>query len=190
LPWRTSLRGNKRQAADALLNDVSDRRDMIQYPKFLEKRWQIGRSPTESTCKTLTDHLKWSGRCNNDNTARLSRSYQLSAISYQPNQGAPGWLGWSSRLAHPTPALPATGEGTQPRLVLSPPACGGIKGGSWLAHPTPPTLPKICADCEEIRGLLCRLGPNRGRPSLTSSDARRKHSGLGGNTSPISPACA
>jgi len=55
-----------------------------------------------------------------------------------------------------TPALPATGEGAKPRLVLSPPACGGIKGGSWLAHTTPPTLPKICADCEDIRGLRSR----------------------------------
>ena len=68
-----------------------------------------------------------------------------------------GWPGWSSWLVHPTPALPATGEGAQPRSVLSPPACGGIKGGSWLAHTNPPTLPKMCADCEEIGGLLYRL---------------------------------
>lgn len=61
LGWRASLGRSKRQAADALLNYVSDRRDMIQYPAFQEKGWQIGSGPTEATCKTLTARLKGSG---------------------------------------------------------------------------------------------------------------------------------
>lgn len=61
LAWRNALRGNKRQAADTLLNYVSDRREMIQYPTFQAKGWQIGSGPTEATCKTLTMRLKGSG---------------------------------------------------------------------------------------------------------------------------------
>lgn len=59
--WRATLRSSKRQAADTLLNFVSDRRDMIQYPEFQKKNWQIGSGPTEATCKTLTTRLKGSG---------------------------------------------------------------------------------------------------------------------------------
>lgn len=61
LNWRAGLRRGQRKAADALLNYVSDRRDMIQYPEFQEKGWQIGSGPTEATCKTLTMRLKGSG---------------------------------------------------------------------------------------------------------------------------------
>jgi hypothetical protein len=61
LSWRGTLRGPKRAAADTLLNYVSERRDMIQYPMFQEKGWQIGSGPTEATCKTLTARLKGSG---------------------------------------------------------------------------------------------------------------------------------
>ena len=61
LTWRAGLRHGKRRAADTLLNYVSERRDMILYPKFQEKGWQIGSGPTEATCKTLTARLKGSG---------------------------------------------------------------------------------------------------------------------------------
>jgi hypothetical protein len=61
LSWRATLGRGKRQAADGLLGYVSDRRDMIQYPEFQEKGWQIGSGPTEATCKTLTARLKGSG---------------------------------------------------------------------------------------------------------------------------------
>ena len=61
--WRASIRGKKsREAADRLLNYVSERRDMIQYPEFQEKGWQIGSGPTESRCKTSTSRLKGRGR--------------------------------------------------------------------------------------------------------------------------------
>ncbi len=60
--WRTTLRGpGKRRAADQLMGYMSERREMILYPEFIEKGWQIGSGPTEATCKTLTARLKGSG---------------------------------------------------------------------------------------------------------------------------------
>lgn len=60
--WRADLRGKKREAADRLLNYVSQRWDMINYPEFQERGWQIGSGPTESRCKTSTFRLKGRGR--------------------------------------------------------------------------------------------------------------------------------
>lgn len=61
--WRATLRSPaKKKHADRLLNYVSDRRDMIQYPAFIQKSWQIGSGPTESRCKTSTSRLKGRGR--------------------------------------------------------------------------------------------------------------------------------
>ncbi|GIW85524.1 MAG: hypothetical protein KatS3mg107_1184 [Gemmataceae bacterium] len=62
LDWRGTLRGAKRQAADALLGYVGERREMIRYPEFVAKGWQLGSGPTESCCKTLTARLKGRGR--------------------------------------------------------------------------------------------------------------------------------
>jgi hypothetical protein len=60
--WRTRLRSKaKRRAADGLMGYVSERSDMIRYPMFAAKGWQIGSGPTEATCKTLTARLKGSG---------------------------------------------------------------------------------------------------------------------------------
>jgi hypothetical protein len=60
--WRAALRGPaKRKAADTLLRYVNERHDMILYPEFAAKGWQIGSGPTEATCKTLTARLKGSG---------------------------------------------------------------------------------------------------------------------------------
>jgi hypothetical protein len=61
--WRTSLRSPaKKRAADRLLNYVSERRGMIDYPRFQRRGWQIGSGPTESRCKTSTARLKGRGR--------------------------------------------------------------------------------------------------------------------------------
>lgn len=61
--WRAGLRGRRRkQAADRLLNYVHQRQDMIQYPRFQRRGWQIGSGPTESRCKTSTARLKGRGR--------------------------------------------------------------------------------------------------------------------------------
>jgi hypothetical protein len=61
--WRATLRSPaKKQAADRLLNYISERRDMIDYPQFQSRGWQIGSGPTESRCKTSTHRLKGRGR--------------------------------------------------------------------------------------------------------------------------------
>jgi hypothetical protein len=61
LEWRMGLRRGRRAAADRLLNYISERREMIKYPEFAAKGWQIGSGPTEATCKTLTARLKGAG---------------------------------------------------------------------------------------------------------------------------------
>ncbi len=72
LPWRLALRRSGKERADQLLNYVSERRDMICYPAFQAKGWQIGSGPTEATCKTLTARLKGSGmRWDGDNAEAI-----------------------------------------------------------------------------------------------------------------------
>jgi hypothetical protein len=72
LEWRAGLQRGQREAADRLLGYVSERREMIQYPEFASKGWQIGSGPTEATCKTLTARLKGSGmRWDADNAEAL-----------------------------------------------------------------------------------------------------------------------
>jgi hypothetical protein len=62
LTWKTGLRGRKqRQAAEQLLNYVTDRRPMIRYPEFLAQGRDIGSGPTESMCRATTERLKGVG---------------------------------------------------------------------------------------------------------------------------------
>jgi hypothetical protein len=67
--WKAGLRGAKqRQAAEALLGYVTDRRDMVAYPEYLAAGRQIGSGPTESMCKATTRRLKGVGmRWDGDN---------------------------------------------------------------------------------------------------------------------------
>lgn len=61
--WRQTLRSpRKRKAADRLIHYVVERRDMIDYPTFLKKNWDIGSGPTESRCKVATSRLKRAGQ--------------------------------------------------------------------------------------------------------------------------------
>ena len=62
--WRAKLGrcAKKRQAADRLLNYVSQRREMIRYPSFLANGWQIGSGPTEAQCKLTVGRLKGRSR--------------------------------------------------------------------------------------------------------------------------------
>ena len=62
--WRAKLSrsAKKRQAADRLLNYVSQRQEMIRYPSFLAKGWQIGSGPTEAQCKLTVGRLKGRSR--------------------------------------------------------------------------------------------------------------------------------
>jgi hypothetical protein len=63
IQWRAALRGKaKREAADRLVNFVSLRKEMIRYPMFRKRGWQIGSGPTESQCKLCTKRLKGYGR--------------------------------------------------------------------------------------------------------------------------------
>jgi hypothetical protein len=91
LEWRVTLKRG-RPAADRLVNYVSERREMIRYPEFQAKGWQIGSGPTEATCKTLTARLKGSGmRWDSDNAEAIMA---LEALT-QSDQ----WdLYWKSQL--------------------------------------------------------------------------------------------
>jgi hypothetical protein len=60
--WQKPLRGTKRKAAHRLLQYVAERRDMIRYPQFRQRGWQIGSGPTEAECKTTTTRVKGRGR--------------------------------------------------------------------------------------------------------------------------------
>lgn len=65
LHWRVTLSDSsapKKSAADRLFNYVQERAEMIGYPTFRERGWQIGSGPTESRCKTTTSRLKGRGR--------------------------------------------------------------------------------------------------------------------------------
>lgn len=91
--WQTGLRGKKRAAASKLLHYVVERRNMINYPEFTAKGWQIGSGPTEARCKTSTSRLKRSGqrwdRCSAEQVAALANL-----------QDSDQWHSyWSSRLA-------------------------------------------------------------------------------------------
>jgi hypothetical protein len=66
--WRAGLRGGRRKAADRLPHYVARREEMIRYPEFRARGWQIGGGPTEALCKTTTARLKGSGtRWDGDN---------------------------------------------------------------------------------------------------------------------------
>ena len=62
LDWRASLRGNKRKAADELINYVVPRREMIIYEKCDSRGWDVGSGPMESMCGVTTDRIKGRGR--------------------------------------------------------------------------------------------------------------------------------
>jgi hypothetical protein len=63
LTWRRALRSRTKKAeADRLIHYVLERREMINYPEFQKRGWQIGSGPTESRCKTSTSRLKGRGR--------------------------------------------------------------------------------------------------------------------------------
>jgi hypothetical protein len=60
--WKAPLRGaKKRGAAEQLLEYVTERREMIKYPEFLEQGRHIGSGPTESMCRATTERLKGVG---------------------------------------------------------------------------------------------------------------------------------
>jgi hypothetical protein len=62
LMLRQQKRGAKRKEADRLIDYVSDRREMIRYPEFIAKGWQIGSGPMESQCRVTPDRVKGPGK--------------------------------------------------------------------------------------------------------------------------------
>jgi hypothetical protein len=60
--WRATLRRRARAAANQLIHYVAERKEMIRYPEFRQKHWQIGSGPTEAECKTTTQRVKGRGR--------------------------------------------------------------------------------------------------------------------------------
>ncbi len=72
LAWQGTLRGKKKQQAGRLLDYVTDRRPLIQYPEFLERGRPIGSGPTESMCRATTERIKGVGmRWEADNAEAL-----------------------------------------------------------------------------------------------------------------------
>ena len=92
--WKATLHGPKgRQAAEALIGSVTDRREMIKYPAFQAVGRQIGSGPTESMCKATTLRIKGVGmRWDADNAEGIM------ALEALEQSGA--WQSyWDSRLA-------------------------------------------------------------------------------------------
>jgi hypothetical protein len=91
--WKATLQGpTKRQAAEALIGYVTDRRAMIKYPEFQAVGRQIGSGPTESMCKATTLRIKGVGmRWDGDNAEALMAPEALEQSgAWQPY--------WDSRL--------------------------------------------------------------------------------------------
>jgi hypothetical protein len=94
--WKASLRGASHlQAAEQVLNYVTDRREMILYPKFQELGRQIGSGPTESMCKATTQRIKGRGmRWDGDNAE--------SIMSLEALEQSGGWKAyWEAQLFLP-----------------------------------------------------------------------------------------
>ena len=60
--WRGKQRGRKRKEADRLLNYVSSRKDMIDYPRCERNGWRISSSTTESECGAVPHRVKGPGK--------------------------------------------------------------------------------------------------------------------------------
>jgi hypothetical protein len=83
--WRSPA---KRREADRLLHYITQRQDMIRYPQFIEKGWQIGSGPTESMCKAVAHRLKSNGmRWDADNAEAIMALESL----YQSTQWDAYW---------------------------------------------------------------------------------------------------
>jgi hypothetical protein len=92
--WKEQLAPAKREAAERLLNYVEERREMIQYPKFLEQGRQIGSGPTESMCKATTMRIKGVGkRWDADNAEAVMALAALDQSSSWQDY-------WDARLTH------------------------------------------------------------------------------------------
>ena len=62
LDCRSKASRSSRATVDRLLGYMSERREMIRYPQFLARGWQIGSGPIEAQCKTATSRVKGSAK--------------------------------------------------------------------------------------------------------------------------------
>ena len=94
--WKATLRGaGHLEAAERVLNYVTDRREMIQYPKFLELGRQIGSGPTESMCEATTQRIKGAGM-------RWDGVNAESIMSLEALEQSGGWKAyWEAQLFLP-----------------------------------------------------------------------------------------
>ena len=88
LGWRKELKRSKRKEADGLIHYVVERKEMIHYPEFLAKGWQIGSVPTESECRLLPDRLKGAGMRWDAENAEAVMALEAMRIS---GQSQPYW---------------------------------------------------------------------------------------------------
>ncbi|MEO1149053.1 MAG: hypothetical protein AAFY26_26170 [Cyanobacteria bacterium J06638_22] len=91
--WKKSVPGKEtKKAAEALYNYVTEREEMIKYPKFQQKGRQIGSGPTESMCKATTQRIKGVGkRWDGDNAESIMA---IEALEQSGNWDAY----WQSKL--------------------------------------------------------------------------------------------
>jgi hypothetical protein len=62
LDWRTPMRGGKRKHADALIQYIAAREEMIRYEQCDARGLDVGSGPMESMCGATTDRIKGRGR--------------------------------------------------------------------------------------------------------------------------------
>jgi hypothetical protein len=92
--WKGTLQAaGHLKAAEQVLNYVTDRREMILYPKFQEMGRQIGSGPTESMCKATTQRVKGQGR-------RWDGDNAESIMSLEALEQSGGWAAyWEAQLS-------------------------------------------------------------------------------------------
>jgi hypothetical protein len=94
--WKATLRGKgPLQSAEQVLNYVTERREMILYPKFQALGRQIGSGPTESMCKATTQRIKGVGmRWDGENAESL--------MALEALEQSGGWKAyWEAQLCLP-----------------------------------------------------------------------------------------
>jgi hypothetical protein len=87
---------SKREAMQSLLQYVTGRCEMLDYPAYRAKGWDIGSGVTEAFCRTLTDRLKGCGMRWNTHNAEAMMA--LAALD-QSNLWNPYWQEQRRRAA-------------------------------------------------------------------------------------------
>jgi hypothetical protein len=86
---RKTMRGGRRRELDRLIHYVAERKEMIRYPEFLARGWQIGSGPTESQCRVLPARTKSGGAMRWE--ARNAEAIIALEAMWQSNQWEAYW---------------------------------------------------------------------------------------------------